>query len=62
VLAQARSGDGSLELKPPGSGSYYLGVRLVDDSDNTPGPLAVQKIEMQPSRLWLLLLLLPLAL
>lgn len=62
VLVQARSDDGSLELKPPGSGSYYLGVRLVDGSDNTPGPLAVQKIEIPPSRLWLLFLLLPLAL
>ncbi len=62
LLAQARSEDGSLELKPPGSGSYYLGVRLVDGSDNTPGPVAVQKVEIPPSRLWLLFLLLPLAL
>ena len=40
-------------------GSYYLGIRLLDRSDNTPGPLAVQKIEVPYSRLWLLLLLLP---
>ena len=62
VLAQARSDDGSLELARPDAGSYYLGVRLVDRSDNTPGPFAVQKIEIPPSRLWLLFLLLPLAL
>ena len=34
-------------------------IRLLDRSDNTPGPLAVQKIEVPYSRLWLLLLLLP---
>ena len=61
MLAQARSNDGALELPRPDSGSYYLGVRLVDPSDDTPGPASVQKIEIPPSRLWLLLLLLPLA-
>lgn len=62
VLAQARSEDGSLALPRPDAGSYFLGVRLVDPADNTPGPVSVQKIEIPPSRLWLLLLLLPLAL
>lgn len=62
LLAQTRSADGTLDLPRPESGSYYLGVRLVDRSDNTPGPVAVQKIEIPSSRLWLLLLLVPLAL
>ncbi len=62
VLAQARSDDGWLELQRPDSGSYHLGVRLVDRDDNTPGPISIQKIEIPPSRLWLLLLLVPLAL
>ncbi len=62
VLAQTRSADGALDLPRPPSGSYYLGVRLVDRSDNTPGPVSAQKIEIPPSRLWLLLLLVPFAL
>lgn len=61
-LAQARSEDGALELSRPDAGSYFLGVRLVDPLDNTPGPVSVQPLEIPPSRLWLLLLLLPLAL
>lgn len=61
-LAHSRSEDGLLELPRPGFGTYYLGVRLVDLSDNTPGPVSVQKIEIPPSKLWLLLLLLPLGL
>lgn len=60
VLSQAQSADGALLLPRPDSGSYYLGVRLVDTSDNTLGPMTVQKIEVMPSRNWLLLLLLPL--
>lgn len=62
LLSQARSADGVLQLPRPDSGSYFLGVRLVDPGDNTPGPVSVQKIEIPPSRLWLLLLLLPLVL
>lgn len=61
VLSQAQAVDGTLALPRPDSGTYYLGVRLVDRSDNTPGPTAIQKIEIPPSRLWWLLLLLPLA-
>jgi hypothetical protein len=60
VVAQAPASDGALVLPRPDAGSYYLGIRLLDRSDNTPGPLAVQKIEVPYSRLWLLLLLLPL--
>jgi hypothetical protein len=59
VVAQAQASDGALLLPRPDAGSYYLGIRLLDRSDNTPGPLAVQKIEVPYSRLWLLLLLLP---
>ena len=62
VLSRASSGDGRLELPRPASGVYYLGIRLVDRSDNTPGPIAARKVEIPPSRLWLMLLLLPLAL
>jgi len=62
ALFQAEATDGVLTLPRPDSGTYYLGVRLVDTSDNTPGPMAVQKIEVTSSRLWLLLLLLPLTL
>lgn len=58
ALARISSGDGMLELPRPDSGTYYLGVRLVDRSDNTPGPMSIQKVEIPPSRLWLLLLLL----
>ena len=58
ALARIRSDDGMLELPRPDAGTYYLGVRLVDRSDNTPGPMSIQKIEIPPSRLWLLLLLL----
>ncbi|MFT3848075.1 MAG: FecR domain-containing protein [Propionivibrio sp.] len=61
-LAQASSGDGTLTLPRPDAGAYYLGIRLVNLSDNTPGPFSVQKIEIPPSKLWLLLLLVPLAL
>jgi hypothetical protein len=61
ALSSAQSADGVLALPRPGSGTYYLGVRLIDVSDNTPGPTAVQRIEVPPSRYWLLLLLLPLA-
>ena len=64
VLAQASSSDRTLELPRPDGGTYYLGVRLLDRSDQTPGPVAVQKIDVPYSRLWLLplLLLVPLAL
>ena len=58
-LGQASADDGQLELPRPGVGTYYLGVRLVDRADNTPGPFAVQKIEIPPSKLWLMLLLVP---
>lgn len=58
ALARIRSDDGMLELPRPDAGTYYLGVRLVDRSDNTPGPMSIQKVEIPPSRLWLLLLLL----
>lgn len=58
-LGQASGDDGQLELARPGFGTYYLGVRLVDRADNTPGPFAVQKIEIPPSKLWLLLFLVP---
>ncbi|MBI4740755.1 MAG: FecR domain-containing protein [Betaproteobacteria bacterium] len=62
VLAQTQSADGQIEFASPGHGSYTLGVRLVDKSDNTPGPAAIQKIEVPASRLWWLLVLLPLML
>jgi hypothetical protein len=61
VLAQAQASDGALSLPRPDGGSYYLGVRLVDSGDNTPGPATVQELDVPYSRLWLLLLLLPLA-
>lgn len=61
VLAQAQATDGSLSLPRPDGGTYYLGVRLVDSSDKTPGPATVQELDVPYSRLWLLLLLLPLA-
>lgn len=60
VLAQAQASEGRLELPRPDGGSYYLGIRLLDPVDQTPGPLAVQRLEVPYSRLWLLLLLLPL--
>jgi hypothetical protein len=59
VLASARSDDGALDLPRPEVGSYYLGVRLVDRGDNTPGPTTTQKIDLPPSPGWLLLLVLP---
>jgi len=62
VLAQKQSADGQIEFANPDHGTYTLGVRMVDKSDNTPGPTAIQKIEVPASRLWWLLLLLPLAL
>ena len=58
-LGQTSADDGQLELPRPGFGTYYLGIRLVDRTDNTPGPFAVQKIEIPPSKLWLLLFLVP---
>ncbi len=60
ILAQGRLSDDAIELPRPDGGTYYLGIRLIDRSDDTPGPLAVQKIEVPYSRLWLLLLLVPL--
>ncbi len=60
--ASAQAADSALELTCPASGTYYLGVRLVDLSDNTPGPSAIRKIDVPASRLWWLLFLLPLAL
>ncbi|MDR2452674.1 MAG: FecR domain-containing protein [Candidatus Accumulibacter sp.] len=61
TLARACSDDDALELTSPGSGSFYLGVRLVDLSDGTPGPASVQKIDIPADgRPWLWLLLLPL--
>ena len=62
ALAQAQASTDALALPRPDGGSYYLGVRLVDRSDNTRGPAAVQVLQVPYSRLWLLLLLLPLAL
>ncbi|MBK7955071.1 MAG: FecR domain-containing protein [Candidatus Accumulibacter sp.] len=59
--AQAPASEGRLDLPRPDGGSYYLGIRLLDPVDQTPGPLAVQRLEVPYSRLWLLLLLLPLA-
>ena len=59
-LTQARSDNGAIQLTRPDAGTYFLGVRLVDPADNTPGPLSVQKIEIPSSRLWWLLLLLTL--
>ena len=61
VLAQAQARDGVMSLPRPDGGSYYLGVRLVDSSDNTPGPATVQALDVPYSNWWLLLLLLPLA-
>lgn len=55
-----QSDDGTLDLPSPDGGTYFLGVRLRDRSDGTPGPLVVQKIDVPYSPLWLLLLLLPL--
>ena len=62
ALSHTEGRNGVLMLPRPDSGTYFLGVWLVDMSDNTPGPMIVQKIEVTPSRLWLLLLLLPLTL
>lgn len=62
-LARAQSGEEKLTLPRPDGGSYFLGVRQVDRSDNTAGPYAVQKIDVPYSRWWwLLLLVVPLAL
>jgi hypothetical protein len=60
TLVRTRSDNEALEFPSPGSGTFYLGVRLVDLSDGTPGPLSVQKIDIPDDRPWLLLLLLPL--
>ena len=62
VLAQAQSDEGTFEFASPGTGPFYLGVRLIDTSDDTPKPLSVQKIEIPADRRLWLLLLLPLAL
>ena len=57
VLVQTQSEDGSLKLASPGVGTYYLGVRLVDLSDGTPGPWSVQRVDVPvDGRVWLLLL------
>ena len=57
VLAQAQSDEGSLLLESPGSGTYYLGVRLVDLSDGTPGPWSIQAVDIPvDGRVWVLLL------
>lgn len=61
-VAEVRSDDGVFALPSPASGTHYLGVRQVDVSDGTAGPLATQKIEIPPSRWWLMLLLVPFAL
>ncbi len=61
VLAQAQASAGRLQLARPDGGTYYLAIRLLDPVDQTPGPLAVQRLEVPYSRLWLLLLLVPLA-
>lgn len=60
-LARARGDGGRLVLAGPGGGSFYLGVRLVDSADGTPGPETVQKIDV-PAGNKLLILLLPLLL
>jgi hypothetical protein len=59
MLVHAQSDDGVLGLASPGVGTFYLGVRLVDLSDGTPGPLSVQKVDI-PAGDWVWLLLLPL--
>lgn len=57
VLAQTQSEEGSLELLSPGSGTYFLGVRLVDLTDGTPGPWSIQAVDIPvDGRVWLLLL------
>lgn len=61
ILSQTSSDNGVMELPKPGVGTYFLGVRFIDKSDNTPGPYAIQQVEITPSPAWLLLLLVPLA-
>ena len=61
VVAEGQTDDGALDLPRPDGGTWFLGVRLRDRSDNTRGPLVVQTIDLPYSPLWLLLLLLPLA-
>ena len=57
VLAQTQSEEGSLELLSPGSGTYFLGARLVDLTDGTPGPWSIQAVDIPvDGRVWLLLL------
>ena len=62
ALVQAQSDEGTFEFASPATGTFYLGVRLVDMSDGTPGPLSVQKVDIPADRRLWLLLLLPLAL
>ena len=62
ALARAQSDAGTFGFASPGTGTFYLGVRLVDTSDGTPGPLSVQKVDVPADRRLWLLLLLPLAL
>ena len=62
VLTRAAAVGETLQLVTPGAGSYYLGVRLVDASDETPGPVSVQKVDLPAARAWWLLTLLPLLL
>ena len=57
VLAQGQSEEGSLKLLSPDSGTYFLGVRLVDLTDGTPGPWSIQTVDIPvDGRVWLLLL------
>lgn len=61
VLQEVQSRTGHIELNRPAGGTYYLGVGLIDQSDNTSGPKAVRQIEVPGEPLWpLLILLLPL--
>lgn len=61
VVARRQSTTGELSLPRPNAGTVYLGLRLVDSSDETRGPLIVHKVDIPLSRWWLLLLLLPMA-
>lgn len=60
IVSRTQSTTGELSLPRPNGGTYYLGLRFVDHGDQTRGPLIISKIEISPSRWWLLLLLLPL--
>lgn len=60
VLARSDSSGGAVKLPRPGSGTVYLGARLIDDRDGTPGPQAVRALQVPPRYPYLWLLLVPL--